>query len=82
MAKDTLTLIVAHPLTEDAARRVRATDVRSYQPGEKITLPKHEARALIGSGYGRLDGDKDGDKPASRTTASGAAGAAPGPSKS
>jgi hypothetical protein len=47
-----VTLNLAHPLTADQARRVRAKEDKEYPtPGMEITVPRDDARTLIDAGY-------------------------------
>lgn len=48
---DHVTIELAHPLYAEQAARLRATDVREYEIGERITVPREEAAAIINAGF-------------------------------
>lgn len=59
MADKTVTITLAHPLSEDRARLARVKQVKEYPVGAKVSLPPDEARALIKAGYAQgIDPDE------------------------
>lgn len=49
---DLVTLTLAHPLTAEQAERLHAKDSKkNYTQGDKITVPRDDARLIINAGY-------------------------------
>lgn len=48
---DQITLTLAHPLNARQVERLHAKDVRDYLTGEKIVVPRNDARAIINAGF-------------------------------
>lgn len=48
---DMVTLTLAHPLNQQQAERVHAKDKKDYGIGDKIVVPKDDARAIINAGF-------------------------------
>lgn len=48
---DMVTLTLAGPLNAARAEQLHAKEVKDYLQGDKITLPKGDAHAIIGAGY-------------------------------
>lgn len=48
---DTVTITLAHPLSIRQSERLRAKEARDYNTGDKITVPRDDARAIINAGF-------------------------------
>jgi hypothetical protein len=47
----TVTLTLAHPLDTRQAERLHAKDAKEYKVGDKIVVPRDDARAIINAGF-------------------------------
>lgn len=53
---DTVTLILAHPLSGEQAARLGiegASTTKDYRQGDSVTLPRENGRAVINAGYAK-----------------------------
>lgn len=48
---DMVTLTLAHPLNSEQVTRLHAKDIKDYNSGDKITVPRDDARAIINAGF-------------------------------
>lgn len=49
----TVTLTLAHPLNSAQVERMHAKEIKNYSPGDTITVPIEDARAIINAGFAK-----------------------------